>query len=102
VTPVVGNMKYGLRSGVLVDRTTKWGNVYWARNRTQNIDAYARYILTREDLLAALPDLTGRHLVCWCAPLLPCHAEVLLWLANGDIAANIEALRVWAASTEPL
>lgn len=100
--PVVGNLKYGLRSGVRVDRETKWGNPYWARNRTENIDAYARYLLTRADLLAVLSELRDRNLVCWCAPKFPCHGDILLWLANGDIAANIEALRAWAAANEPL
>ncbi|WP_367138925.1 MULTISPECIES: DUF4326 domain-containing protein [Streptomyces] len=26
--------------------------------------------------------LAGRDLMCWCAPSLPCHADVLLQLAN--------------------
>jgi hypothetical protein len=94
--PFVGNLKYGLRSGARVDRETKWGNPHWARSRTENIEAYARYLLTRPDLLAALPELRGRNLVCWCAPL-PCHADVLVWLANGNIETNIAALRAWAA-----
>jgi hypothetical protein len=29
--------------------------------------------------MAALPELAGKHLVCWCAPL-KCHAEVLIEL----------------------
>jgi hypothetical protein len=31
--------------------------------------------------MAALHELAGRDLVCWCAPL-PCHGDVLLRLAN--------------------
>lgn len=45
--------------------------------------------VTRPDLYAALPSLAGRDLACWC-PLedaegrpVPCHADVLLALANG-------------------
>jgi hypothetical protein len=30
--------------------------------------------------------LKGRDLACWCAPDSPCHADVLLWLANADTA----------------
>lgn len=30
--------------------------------------------------------LTGRDLACWCAPGSPCHADVLLDLANGESA----------------
>lgn len=31
---------------------------------------------------AALPQLRGRNLACWCRPGSPCHADVLLDLAN--------------------
>ena len=31
--------------------------------------------------MAALPELRSKDLVCWCAPK-PCHADVLLELAN--------------------
>jgi hypothetical protein len=29
-------------------------------------------------------ELVGKTLCCWCAPGSPCHADVLLELANGD------------------
>jgi hypothetical protein len=35
----------------------------------------------RPDLMAALPELRGKDLVCGCAPL-ACHGDVLLRLAN--------------------
>lgn len=35
------------------------------------------------DYLAAIPDLAGRDLACWCPLDQPCHADVLLELANG-------------------
>jgi Domain of unknown function (DUF4326) len=38
---------------------------------------YRRWLGGQPKLLAALPDLCGRDLVCWCAPL-PCHSDVLL------------------------
>ena len=28
--------------------------------------------------------LAGRSLMCWCAPELPCHADVLLAIASGE------------------
>ena len=31
-----------------------------------------------------LAPLRGKDLVCWCSPL-PCHADVLLRMANEDI-----------------
>lgn len=32
--------------------------------------------------LAAIPELRGRDLACWCPLDQPCHADVLLELAN--------------------
>ena len=32
-------------------------------------------------LLARLPELKGKRLICWCAPL-RCHGDVLHRLAN--------------------
>jgi hypothetical protein len=37
---------------------------------------------TAEALRAALPELAGKNLACWCAAGAPCHADVLLRLAN--------------------
>lgn len=36
----------------------------------------------RTALLAALPSLRGKDLACWCKLGEPCHADVLLRLAN--------------------
>lgn len=36
----------------------------------------------REALIARMPDLRGRDLCCWCQPGAPCHADVLLEMAN--------------------
>lgn len=42
-----------------------------------------RDLAARRDLiLTRLPDLRGRDLACWCKPGCPCHADVLLELAN--------------------
>lgn len=32
---------------------------------------------------ALLKDLRGKNLACWCALDQPCHAEILLMMANG-------------------
>lgn len=34
------------------------------------------------DYLASIPELRGHDLACWCPPDAPCHADVLLELAN--------------------
>ena len=37
------------------------------------------------ELRKRLPELRGRNLACWCSPGSPCHADVLLELANGPV-----------------
>lgn len=39
----------------------------------------------RAAILDALPRLRGKNLACWCRPGEPCHADVLLELANGVV-----------------
>ena len=36
----------------------------------------------RDFILANLGSLRGKNLACWCRPDQPCHADVLLELAN--------------------
>lgn len=72
---------------VLVDRTTKWGNPFFMRNESQReevIRKYKEWIKTQPELLAALPELKGKVLACWCAPK-SCHADILAELANYGI-----------------
>lgn len=75
---------------VYVGRPSKWGNpfkVYPDRRgglfaQRVAIDAYRKWLLT--DSISPIKDieeLRGKDLVCWCSPL-PCHADVLLELAN--------------------
>jgi hypothetical protein len=42
-------------------------------------DAFA---LRRAEIFQRLPELRGKRLACWCKPGSPCHADVLLELAN--------------------
>lgn len=49
---------------------------------------YRAYLLERPDLLALVPELRGRTLACWCAPLL-CHAEVLAVLADSGTVTEV-------------
>lgn len=39
-------------------------------------------IAARNRVRDELPSLRGKNLACWCPPGAPCHAEVLLELAN--------------------
>ena len=42
-----------------------------------------KYEAKRAAILDRLPELRGKNLACWCKPGDPCHADVLLELANG-------------------
>lgn len=74
---------------VYVGRPTMWGNnaaaVCCITDPTEAVAAYRRWI----DQCAswawkgrAKIELRGKDLACWCALDKPCHADVLLELAN--------------------
>jgi len=68
-----------------VGRPSKWGNPYKIskdETREEIIAKYADWLdgMVHNNLLD-LDELQGKDLVCWCAPL-PCHADILLELAN--------------------
>lgn len=72
------------KDAVYVGRPTKWGNPFQIGRdgtREEVIAKYREWLLTHR----ALPfkTLKGKDLVCWCAPL-PCHADILLELANKE------------------
>ncbi|MFB7224199.1 MULTISPECIES: DUF4326 domain-containing protein [Terrabacteria group] len=49
----------------------------------QVIELYRRWLAERPELVDVMRrDLAGRDLMCWCPPGRPCHADVLLELAN--------------------
>lgn len=69
---------------VLIDRRTRWGNPFVIGNdgdRDEVIAKYRAWIKTQPDLLAALPELRGKVLGCWCKPD-ACHGDVLAELAD--------------------
>ena len=66
-----------------VGRPTKWGNPYVIGrdgSRAQVIERYRAH-LHHSGLINQIDELTGKDLVCWCAPA-ACHADMLLELAN--------------------
>jgi hypothetical protein len=69
---------------VYIGRPSKWGNPFCIGpdgDRETVIRKYRHYITHDPDLLAALSELRGKRLGCYCAPL-PCHGDVLVELAN--------------------
>lgn len=62
------------------------------------VDRYERELRERggtgEDTFIRLPDLKdalrGRDLACWCPPGRPCHADVLLRVANAPRVVDVQ------------
>ena len=64
---------------VLIARPSKWGNPFQVGrdgSRDQVIKMYEVHVRRRPDLLAALPELAGKRLGCYCKPE-ACHGDVL-------------------------
>lgn len=86
---------------VYVGRPTKWGNPFRlgqpgpddcmvCANRQEAVDNYRSELLLfdggflgiiEEDVV---DELRGKNLACWCPLDQPCHADVLLEIANAD------------------
>jgi hypothetical protein len=78
------------RYDVYVGRPSKWGNPFQIGrdgSREQVVARYEQWLLAQPDLLAALPELNGKTLGCWCAPR-ACHGDVLARLAAEAPANN--------------
>jgi len=94
---------------IVVARPSRWGNPFkvgeyyrqcWTfppgrdyvvdeftvADRQHAVDLFTRWIDTgwpgAVEMRSAIPDLRGRDLACWCPLDQPCHADVLLDLAN--------------------
>ena len=92
---------------VKVDRSTKWGNPFVVGETYPIVEEGSSEpigeskITTAADAVEAfrpwawdfwgqggdLEPLRGKNLACWCKPDAPCHADVLLELANAPEAA---------------
>lgn len=71
---------------VYIGRPTKWGNPFHIndlRNREQAVRAYKGWIIKQPHLLAALGELRGKRLGCFCKPE-ACHGDILAKLADGE------------------
>jgi hypothetical protein len=73
---------------VYIGRGSKWGNPFRMANgtvyeRVRVISAYRKFIRKRADLLAALEELRGKRLGCYCAPK-ACHGDVLVELLEEE------------------
>jgi hypothetical protein len=79
------NVHTQLACDVFIGRPSKWGNPFLMADvkddveRLRVITEYDTYLRSNEELLAALPELIGKSLGCYCAPK-PCHGDVLAQL----------------------
>jgi hypothetical protein len=72
---------------VVVARPTKWGNPYkiGPLARTEAIARYRRDLLGGRlsiNVTDVRRELAGLDLACWCPLDEPCHADVLIEIAN--------------------
>ena len=82
---------------VVVSRPSKWGNPYTvvecgcARGAVELFRSHLGPLIEarRRSGLDPIPDLRGKNLACWCDLAEPCHADVLLELANAPICETV-------------
>lgn len=94
-------------SAIVVARPSKWGNPFRLLNQHALIDHLGREHLAEPGTARALAvrlyrealtndeldittddvfnELHGRDLACWCPAGVPCHGDVLLYVANSPI-----------------
>ena len=79
---------------IIVARPSRWGNPFKAADHGSGTHAQSIAVklyecwLDRSEqaklMAAAIRDLRGKNLACWCKLGDPCHADVLLELANRE------------------
>jgi hypothetical protein len=80
---------------VKVDRATIWGNPYrpggpvWrikgigkVRDNKEAVDLFRRLVAPH---MSDIAQLRGKNLACWCPLGEPCHADVLIEVANRSV-----------------
>ena len=74
------------RHHVYIGRPSKWGNPFVVGKHGQRgecIALYEDWLRRNAALIAALDELRGLVLGCWCAPR-ACHGDLLVRLANAS------------------
>lgn len=92
---------------IKVSRPGIWGNPFMVgpeRTQSEAVNCFRSWLTTdgitagiperKQAMLNHLHELKGKNLACWCAAGKPCHADVLLELANDSGPnADVEARR---------
>jgi hypothetical protein len=82
---------------IYVGRPTKWGNPYKITDYSDPelcLKDYRDHIRRaalddRLDVRLYLGELRGKDLACWCPIGSPCHADILLEMANRPLATMV-------------
>lgn len=72
---------------IYIGRPSKWGSPFEIGKdgtRQEVIEKYRVWIRTQPELVAAIPELKGKVLGCWCKPC-KCHGDVLAEIANNSL-----------------
>jgi len=78
---------------VYVGRPSKWGNPFKLGSisnfgglplisMTAVLGHYSNYVIRKFSEKVIAEELKGKNLACWCPMDQPCHADILLKLAN--------------------
>jgi hypothetical protein len=81
-------------NAVYVGRPTKWGNPFRigkeAEDAKDAVELYKEYLQDNVGIRTrAQVELKGKNLVCWCKPGQPCHADILLKVANAERSTGL-------------
>lgn len=80
---------------VYVGRPSRWANPFVIsehQTREQAVANFRRALLEgrlQNSVARVRRELAGRDLACWCPLDQPCHADVLLELANAEPAGEV-------------
>jgi hypothetical protein len=83
-----------------VGRGSHWGNPHPVNEAceacggvlhspVQAVVLFREHLAQHPELLARVGELAGQNLACWCKPTQPCHADVLIDLANRGRGENL-------------
>ncbi|WP_244510228.1 DUF4326 domain-containing protein [Natronobacterium texcoconense] len=83
----------------MIDRDTRFGNPFRLKKdggdytRQESVDRYEKWfkkkIRTDPDFRAAVEELRGETLGCWCKPK-ACHGDVILAYLRGNLEVEPE------------
>lgn len=76
---------------VYVGRPTRWGNPFTVDEYGEHLALFNFRGRVQSILLVnpnSLDELRGKDLACWCKEGAPCHADILLELANAQATAS--------------